>query len=89
MWFAAVSCVPAQTLAPSLLPALRTLIPSHSAAVFWVDERCEMTGLYAERLLSPAAMAAYYKKHYRDASTGFPSSSAGARQPPTPCQRAG
>jgi DNA-binding CsgD family transcriptional regulator len=64
--------VPAQTLAPSLLPALRTLIPSHSAAVFWVDERFEMTGLYAERLLPPAAMAAYYKRHYRDAATGFP-----------------
>lgn len=64
--------VPAQTLAPSLLPALRTLIPSHSAAVFWVDDRFEMTGLYAERLLPPAAMAAYYKKHYRDASSGFP-----------------
>lgn len=64
--------VPAQTLAPSLLPALRTLIPSHSAAVFWVDERFDMTGLYAERLLPPAAMAAYYKRHYRDASTGFP-----------------
>ena len=26
--------LPAQTLAPSLLPALRTLIPSHSAAVY-------------------------------------------------------
>jgi DNA-binding CsgD family transcriptional regulator len=64
--------VPAQTLASSLLPALRTLIPSHSAAVFWVDERFEMTGLYAERLLPPAAMAAYYKRHYRDTATGFP-----------------
>jgi DNA-binding CsgD family transcriptional regulator len=64
--------VPAQTLAPSLLPALRTLISSHSAAVFWVDDRFEMTGLYAERLLPPAAMAAYYKRHYRDAATGFP-----------------
>src|SRR6266496_3176213 len=64
--------VPAQTLASSLLPALRTLIPSHSAAVFWVDDRFEMTGLYAERLLPPAAMAAYYEKHYQDAATGFP-----------------
>jgi DNA-binding CsgD family transcriptional regulator len=64
--------LPAQTLAPSLLPALRVLIPSHSAAVFWVDERFEMTGLYAERLLPPEAMAAYYEKHYQDAATGFP-----------------
>ena len=43
--------LPAQTLAPSLLPTLRKLIPSHSAAVFWVDDEFEMTGLYAERLL--------------------------------------
>jgi DNA-binding CsgD family transcriptional regulator len=64
--------LPAQTLAPSLLPALRILIPSHSAAVFWVDDRFEMTGLYAERLLPPAAMAAYYEKHYQDAVSGFP-----------------
>jgi len=61
-----------QTLAPSLLPALRVLIPAHSAAVFWVDDRCEMTGLYAERLLPPADMAVYYEKHYQDAATGFP-----------------
>jgi DNA-binding CsgD family transcriptional regulator len=64
--------LPAQTLAPSLLPALRVLIPSHSAAVFWVDDRFEMTGLYAERLLPPEAMAAYYEKHYQDAASGFP-----------------
>jgi DNA-binding CsgD family transcriptional regulator len=64
--------LPAQTLAPSLLPALRMLIPSHSAAVFWVDDRFEMIGLYAERLLPPADMAVYYEKHYQDAATGFP-----------------
>ena len=64
--------LPAQTLAPSLLPALRILIPSHSAAVFWVDDRFEMIGLYAERLLPPADMAVYYEKHYQDAATGFP-----------------
>ena len=64
--------LPAQTLAPSLLPALRQVIPSHSAAVFWVDERFEMTGLYAERLLPPDAMARYYDKHYQQPVTGFP-----------------
>jgi DNA-binding CsgD family transcriptional regulator len=64
--------LPAQTLAPSLLPALRVLIAAHSAAVFWVDDRFEMTGLYAERLLPPAEMAVYYKRHYQDAATGFP-----------------
>ena len=64
--------LPAQTLAPSLLPALRKLIPSHSAAVFWVDDRFEMTGLYAERLLPPEAMTRYYESHYQQAVTGFP-----------------
>jgi DNA-binding CsgD family transcriptional regulator len=64
--------LPAQTLAPSLLPALRKLIPSHSAAVFWVDERFEMVGLYAERLLPPEEMARYYESHYHEAATGFP-----------------
>src|SRR6185295_12779807 len=64
--------LPAQTLAPSLLPALRQVIPAHSAAVFWVDERFEMTGLYAERLLPPDAMARYYDKHYQQPVTGFP-----------------
>ena len=64
--------LPAQTLAPSLLPALRKLIPSHSAAVFWVDDRFEMTGLYAERLLPPEAMARYYESHYQQSVTGFP-----------------
>jgi len=64
--------LPAQTLAPSLLPALRQVIPSHSAAVFWVDERFEMTGLYAERLLPPDAMERYYQKHYQQPVTGFP-----------------
>ena len=64
--------LPAQTLAPSLLPALRKLIPSHSAAVFWVDDEFEMTGLHAERLLAPEAMAHYYENHYQQAVTGFP-----------------
>ena len=64
--------LPAQTLAPALLPALRKIIPSHSAAVFWVDERFEMTGLYAERLLPPEAMTRYYESHYQKAVSGFP-----------------
>jgi DNA-binding CsgD family transcriptional regulator len=63
--------LPAQTLAPSLLPALRVLIPAHSAAVFWVDPRYEMTSLYAERLLPPEAMARYYENHYTDTVNGF------------------
>lgn len=64
--------LPAQTLAPALLPALRKLIPAHSAAVFWVDKRFEMTGLYAERMLPPEAMARYHESHYQESATGFP-----------------
>ena len=60
-----------QTLTQSLLPALRVLIPSHSAGVFWVDDSGEMTGLYAERMLPPDAMAAYHERHYRSTEEGF------------------
>ncbi len=63
--------LPPQTLAQALLPALREIIPSHSAGVFWVDAQGEMTGLYAERLLPPTAMAAYYERHYHQQRDGF------------------
>jgi DNA-binding CsgD family transcriptional regulator len=62
---------PPQTLAQCLLPELRKLIPSHSAGVFWVDAQGEMTSLYAERLLPPDAMAAYYEKHYAVRAKSF------------------
>jgi DNA-binding CsgD family transcriptional regulator len=62
---------PPQTLAQCLLPELRKLIPSHSAGVFWVDPQGEMTSLYAERLLPPDAMAAYYEKHYAVRAKSF------------------
>src|SRR6266571_54674 len=64
--------LPAQTVAQCLLPELRKLIPSHSAGVFWVDPHGEMTSLYAERLLPPDAMAAYYEKHYAVKAKSFP-----------------
>ena len=76
--------LPPQTLAPSLLPVLRRLIPSHSAAVFWVDERMEMTGLYAERLLPPEAMARYYDKHYKNTISGFPAAFGARAAAPDP-----
>ena len=62
-----------QVLTQSLLPALRVLIPSHSAGLFWVDDRGEMTSLYAERMLPSDVMAAYYERHYRHAEEGFAS----------------
>jgi DNA-binding NarL/FixJ family response regulator len=63
--------LPPQTVAQCLLPELRKLIPSHSAGVFWVDRQGEMTNLYAERLLPPDAMAAYYEKHYAVKAKSF------------------
>lgn len=63
--------LPAQTVAQCLLPELRKLIPSHSAGVFWVDGLGEMTSLYAERMLPPDAMAAYYEKHYAVKAESF------------------
>ena len=63
--------LPAQTVAQCLLPELRKFIPSHSAGVFWVDELGDMTSLYAERMLPPDAMAAYYEKHYTVKAESF------------------
>src|SRR5947207_12720796 len=63
--------LPAQTVAQCLLPELRKLIPSHSAGVFWVDEQGQMASLYAERMLPPDAMAAYYEKHYAVTADSF------------------
>jgi len=54
-----------------LLPELRRFIPSHSAGVFWVDQKGEMTSLYAERMLPPDAMAAYYERHYAVKAESF------------------
>src|SRR5690606_33972002 len=51
--------------------ALRQLIPANSGGVFWVGADAQMTGLYAERLLPPDAMAAYYERHYRGSAEGF------------------
>lgn len=63
--------LPPQTLAPALLPPLRALVGAHSSGVFWVDERGEISGLYAERLLPPEALAAYYERHYRQGAARF------------------
>src|SRR6202007_1988119 len=76
--------LPAQTLAPSLLPALRQLLPAHSAAGLWVGGRLEMTGVYAERLLPPDAMERYYEKHYQQPGTGFPRAFAARAAAPDP-----
>ena len=63
--------LPPRSLVLSLLPALRELVPAHSAGVFWVDAAGQMTSLYAERLLPPDAMAAYHERHYGSQHEGF------------------
>lgn len=63
--------LPPRALVLSLLPALRSLVPAHSGGVFWVDGRGQMAGLYAERMLPPDAMAAYYERHYGRHDEGF------------------
>jgi DNA-binding CsgD family transcriptional regulator len=63
--------LPPETLAQSLLPALRILVPSHSGGVFWVDDNGEITNMFAERLLPPDVMADYYERHHQRASEGF------------------
>jgi DNA-binding CsgD family transcriptional regulator len=65
--------LPPRSLVLALLPALRQIVPAHSAGVFWVDPSGQMIGLYAERLLPPEAMAAYYERHYDRRGEGFAS----------------
>ena len=62
--------LPGELLMPSLLPALRELVPSDSAGFFWVDARGEMKNLFAERLLPPDVMTLYFERYYdgKDAS---------------------
>jgi DNA-binding CsgD family transcriptional regulator len=62
-----------RALAPSLLPAIRKIIPAHSAAYFWVDGDAQITNLYAERMLAPEVMADYFSNHYREGEAGFAS----------------
>jgi DNA-binding CsgD family transcriptional regulator len=55
----------------SLLPALRELVPSDSAAFFWVDARGEMQNLYAERLLPAEVMSLYFERYYEGREASF------------------
>jgi len=61
----------AQAVMPALLKSIRQLIPSDSAGFFWVDERGDMTDLYAERMLSPVQMRAYFERYYDSAEHRF------------------
>jgi DNA-binding CsgD family transcriptional regulator len=63
--------LPGELLMASLLPALRELVPSDSAAFFWVDSRGQMNNLYAERLLPPDVMSLYFERYYEGREASF------------------
>jgi DNA-binding CsgD family transcriptional regulator len=63
--------LPGEMLVGSLLTALRELVPSESAAFFWVDARGEMRNLYAERLLPAEVMSLYFERYYDGAESSF------------------
>jgi DNA-binding CsgD family transcriptional regulator len=63
--------LPGEMLMPSLLPALRELVPSDSAGFFWVDARGDMRNLYAERLLPPDVMSLYFERYYEGREASF------------------
>jgi DNA-binding CsgD family transcriptional regulator len=56
--------VPTPVLLPSLLEAVRGVVPAAHAAFFYCDESGNMQNIYAERLLPPSVMAQYYEKHF-------------------------
>lgn len=63
--------LPAPVLLPSLLPAVRAVVPSTHAAFFYCDMAGRMVNMYAERMLPPEAMSNYYEKHYRAETSAF------------------
>lgn len=63
--------LPGELLMASLLPALRELVPSDSAAFFWVDSRGEMRNLYAERLLPAEVISLYFERYYDGGEGAF------------------
>jgi DNA-binding CsgD family transcriptional regulator len=63
--------LPGELLMASLLPALRELVPSDSAAFFWVDSRGDMSNLYAERLLPADVRELYFERFYDESEGSF------------------
>lgn len=55
--------LPGPLLLPTLLPALRQVVPASHAGFFYCDERGSILNLYAERLLPPKDMASYHDRH--------------------------
>ena len=63
--------LPAPVLLPSLLPAIRAVVPATHAAFFYCDALGHMVNMYAERMLPPEAMTRYYEQHYRADISAF------------------
>lgn len=61
---------PAMAL-PSLLAALRNIVPATHGAFFFCDKVGNIVNMYAERMLSPEAMARYHEHHFRGDSGAF------------------
>lgn len=58
-------------LLPSLLAALRQVVPSAHAAFFYCDDQANILNLYAERMLPPEAMARYHELYFRSDVSAF------------------
>lgn len=56
---------------PAALAALRRLVPSVSAAIFWIDGDGELADLYAERMLPPETTRHYFATYYAHPQVGF------------------
>ncbi len=63
--------LPAPVMLPSLLPAVRAVVPAAHAAFFYCDAAGHMVNMYAERMLPPEAMTRYYERHYRADISAF------------------
>ena len=63
--------LPGELLIGALLPAIRELVPSDSAAFFWVDSRGEMQNLYAERMLPADLQTLYFERYYDGQEASF------------------
>jgi DNA-binding CsgD family transcriptional regulator/PAS domain-containing protein len=63
--------LPAPVILPSLLPAVRAVVPATHAAFFYCDAQGHMVNMYAERMLPPEAMTRYYERHYRADISAF------------------
>jgi DNA-binding CsgD family transcriptional regulator len=61
----------ATLLLPPILAALREIVKADHGGFFFCDPEGNILNLYAERMLSPQAMAHYYDQHFDAQQTGF------------------